>query len=207
MSTDGNAACDCADLLRDYAFDELGAAERKSMEQHLRQCSGCAAELDRLRLTTAALRVLPDVEPPRKIAFVSDKVFEPKQSWLAGFWNSAARLGFASACVLAAGLSFAAMHRPAEVHTSVQTASVSQAEIDATVLKAVALAVDKTHTEDVQLTKAALDEVDRKYAQKQQNLMIAMGASLDLLQKRQQQVARASFVDSPGGFGPVGVTQ
>jgi anti-sigma factor RsiW len=130
MNMNDNPVCDRADLVRDYAFDELALNARKSMEQHLAQCSSCATELDGIRVTTAALRVLPDREIPRRIAFVSDKVVE--QNWLRGIWNSAARLGFASACVLAAGLSFAAYHR------------------DQAVNKAVALAVDKAHAEDAQ---------------------------------------------------------
>jgi len=42
------------------------------MEQHLAACGDCALELDQLRLTTAALRTLPDREIPQRIAFVSD---------------------------------------------------------------------------------------------------------------------------------------
>jgi anti-sigma factor RsiW len=129
-------SCGQVDLVRDYAFDELAPAERNLVQQHLAQCSGCAAELDRLRLTTAALRVLPDQEVPQRIAFVSDKVVE--QSWLAGIWNSAARLGFASACVLAAGLAFSSYHR------------------DAAVNQAVAVALTKAHAEDAQKTQQLL---------------------------------------------------
>ena len=199
MNRNENSVCGRAELVRDYAFDELAQTERLSMQQHLTECSGCAAELDRLRLTTAALRVLPDVEVPRRIAFVSDKVLESKQGWLGGFWNSGARLGFASACVLAAGLSFAAYHRPAEVRTVVQTTAMSQTDIDAAVNKAVALAVDKAHADDVRLTQAALDAVDSKYAEKQQNLMIAMQTNLDLLKRERVMTARnSSYSDAPG---------
>lgn len=194
MNANENPVCERAELVRDYAFDELAPAERKSMEQHFRSCAACAAELDRLRLTTAALRVLPDVEVPRRIAFVSDKVLEPKMGWLAGFWNSAARLGFASACVLAAGLAYAAAHRQPDVRTIVQTASVSQAQIDAAVNKAVALAVEKTHAEDARTTQAALDAVDAKYAAKQRELLVAMQQDYTLMQKQAQGVAKAAYV-------------
>src|ERR1700761_5696368 len=93
-----SSSCECADALRDYAFDELPAAERRDMEQHLAGCSECVLELDRLRVTTAALRTLEDREIPQRIAFVSDRVFEP--SAFRRFWSSGARLGFASACML-----------------------------------------------------------------------------------------------------------
>ena len=188
--------CDCADLISDYAFDELAATERANAEKHLSTCSDCSAEFDRLRLTTAALRVLPDVEIPQRITFVSNEA--PTSGWFAGFWNSAARLGFASACVLAAGVSFAAYHRAPEVHTVIQTADVSKSSIDEAVNKAVALAVSQTHAEDVKLTQAALEAVDDKYAQKQKNLMIAVQENLDLVRKHQNTYAILSQADGLG---------
>jgi len=194
MSTSDNPACERADLIRDYAFDELTPAERQSMEQHFASCSGCAAELDRLRLTTAALRVLPDVEVPRRIAFVSDKVLEPKQGWWRAFWNSGPRLGFASACVLAGGLIFASAHRQPEVRTIVQTASASQARIDAAVSKAVSEAVEKTHADDARLTQAALDAVDAKYEAKQQELLVNLQQSYEYMQKQTQRIVRSAYV-------------
>ena len=198
MNTNDHPVCDRTDLVRDYAFDELAAAERRSVEQHLAQCSSCAAELDQIRLTTAALRVLPDREVPRRISFVSDRVFEPRSGFLSGFWNSAARLGFASACVLAVGLSFAAYHRQPEVRTIVQTADISKAALDEAVNRAVALAVDKAHAEDVRLTKAALDAVDGKYEQQQRNLMIAVSENLAVVKKHQNLYTILSQPDGPG---------
>ena len=197
MSTNEKNVCDRTDLVRDYAFEELAPAERRTMEQHLTQCSDCASELDQFRLTTAALRVLPDREPPRRIAFVSDKVFENR------FWHSAARLGFASACVLAVGLSFAAWHRPAEVRTIVQTTDISKAALD----EAVARAVDKAHAEDMQLTKAALDAVDAKYAKKQRDLMVAVSENLDDVQKRLRQTTLRSYLSPPYSSMPTGAGQ
>jgi hypothetical protein len=214
MKLNENTPCEQADLVRDYAFDELAHADRRSMEQHLRQCADCAGELDRLRLTTAALRVLPDLEVPRRIAFVSDKVFE--QGWLAGFWNSAARLGFASACVLAVGLSFAAWRRQPEVSATERTASsrtaviradaINDAAIHDAVDKAVASAVERVHADDLQMTRAALAEVDRKYEQKQQDMVVAMQSGLEDLHKRYLTIARSSYSDPPTGR-PTGVRQ
>src|ERR1035438_8504598 len=115
-----SSRCERAEALRDYAFDELPQDERRAMEQHLSACGACAMELDQLRLTAAALRTLPDREIPQRIAFVSDRVFEPS-AWRR-FWNSGARLGFASACLLAVALVVSAWHyRPAaEIHSVVQ---------------------------------------------------------------------------------------
>jgi anti-sigma factor RsiW len=63
--------------LRDYLFDELSSAERAEVEAWLATSVQGREELDRLRLTNQALMSLPDEEIPQRIAFVSDKVFEP----------------------------------------------------------------------------------------------------------------------------------
>jgi len=181
--------CHRFDDLRDYAFDELAAESRHSLEQHLADCPACAVELDRLRLTTAALRLLPDREIPQRIAFVSDKIFEPSpvRRWLDGFWNSGARLGFASACVLAAALVVSAWHRPAAVSdvtpAIVRTAAVP-ADLSEQIDAAVAKAVGQIHEEDARTLKAALDESERKHEQERRALVVAMGENLDFMQKR-----------------------
>jgi len=187
LSTDSSYSCGRAEALRDYAFDELPAGERAGMEQHIRQCSDCALELDQLRLTSAALRVIPDREIPQRIAFVSDKVFEP--SWFARFWNSGARLGFASACVVAGALIVSAWHvapgsRPAEVRPIVQAASVPQEQIDAAVAKAVSQAVAQARKEDAQLLQAALQTAEKNRDREFKNQMIAMQETMDVQRKR-----------------------
>jgi hypothetical protein len=172
------STCDRAEALRDYAFDELPAGERPGMEQHIAVCGDCAAELDQLRVTTAVLRVLPDREIPQRIAFVSDKVFQPSalSRFFGGFWNSASRLGFASACVLGVALIVSAYHRPApvashEIRAIVQTADVSK-QIDA----AVAQAVAQIREEDAQMLTAS----DIKH-EKQHRMLIE---ALTVLQDR-----------------------
>jgi anti-sigma factor RsiW len=160
------STCDRAEALRDYAFDELPAGERPEMEQHIAVCGACAAELDQLRVTTAVLRVLPDREIPQRIAFVSDKVFQPSalSRFFGGFWNSAARLGFASACVLAVALVVSAYHRPAPADVSKQ------------INDAVAQAVARIRQEDAQMLAASETKHDREHR-------ILMEA-VDVLQER-----------------------
>lgn len=73
--------------LRDYLFDELSSAEKAEVDAWLATSAAGRAELDLLRLTNQALLSLPDEEIPQRIAFVSDKVFEPSPwarlvSWL-----------------------------------------------------------------------------------------------------------------------------
>jgi anti-sigma factor RsiW len=88
--------------LKSYFLGEPDAAGRGAVEEHLKNCLSCREELDRLRLTGAALASLPDEEMPHRIAFVSDKIFEPR-GW-ARFWGSAPRLGFASAAMLSVAI-------------------------------------------------------------------------------------------------------
>jgi anti-sigma factor RsiW len=173
LSTDSHSSCGRAEALRDYAFDEqLPQDKRRAMEQHLAACGDCALELDQLRLTTAALRTLPDREIPQRIAFVSDRVFEP--SPFRRFWNS----GFASACVLAVALVVSAWHlsgtyRPAEIHTVVQ--ATSAAEINA----AVANAVAQVRADDAQVIQAAERKRDAEY----RGQMVALEENFDVLRK------------------------
>ncbi|MDE3198056.1 MAG: hypothetical protein KGN84_17035 [Acidobacteriota bacterium] len=178
------STCDRAEALRDYAFDELPAADRPGMERHIAECGECAAELDRLQLTTAALRVLPSREAPQRIAFVSDKVFEPSPfaRFFPGIWNSAARLGFASACVLAAALIVSAYHRTApgaspEVRTIVQKVDVSQQRIDAAIAKAVA----EVHEDDARVTNAALEQAELRHRREHLALLDAVRVLQDRL--------------------------
>ena len=103
-------SCDRLDSVRDYAFDELALGARAELEKHVLSCFECADELRGLQFTTAALHTLPDREIPQRIAFVSDKVFAPSPvaRFFGGFWNSAAKVGFASACLLAGAITYSA---------------------------------------------------------------------------------------------------
>jgi anti-sigma factor RsiW len=179
--------CDRAEALRDYAFDELAGDELRSLEQHLATCAHCAADLDRLRLTTAALRVLPDREIPQRIAFVSDKVFRPSPvaRFFGGFWNSAARLGFASALVLAVALIVSAYHRPAPVRLVAQGGGVSSSDVSRDeVRQTVAEAVAQARAEDASFTKAAVAEAERRHEKENRMLMVAVQENLEVMQKR-----------------------
>ena len=88
--------------LRDYLFDELRSDERLEVEAYLSTSAEAREELDRLRTTQQALRNVPDEEMPRRIGFISDKVFEPSRTrrWWLGFWDAAPRFGFSMAAVL-----------------------------------------------------------------------------------------------------------
>lgn len=85
-----------------YVLAELGSGERRAADEHLKGCAECRAEVASLEVTVTALHRLPVMEPPRRIAFVSDPVFEP--GWWARFWASGPRLGFASAAMVAGAI-------------------------------------------------------------------------------------------------------
>jgi len=189
--------------LRDYAFDELPASARPAMEQHITTCRDCASELDSLRLTTAALRILPDREIPQRIAFVSDKVFEPSATarWFSGFWNSASKLGFASACILAVGLIASASiqyNRPA---APTQTAQLASVDVSAQVNDAVAKAVAQIRSEDARATQAIIEASEQKQTQERRAMMAAMAENLDVMQKRYNTRALFASNDALRGDG------
>src|ERR1035437_2125917 len=105
-----------------YALGELAASERREAEGHVATCEGCRGELARVRLTVDTLSALREEEVPRRIAFVSDKVFEPR------WWDAFLKPSFAAALVLAAAI---VMHgylmRPPAVDSAAIQAQVNQA--------------------------------------------------------------------------------
>jgi hypothetical protein len=197
--------------LRDYFLQELPDPQQRQVEAHVRLCQPCREELDRLRVTEAALLCLRDEEIPQRIAFVSDKIFEPSpwRRWWAAFWGSAARLGFASAALLSAAIVVYALHPVARPGTSVQLVAeqprpaqqvvltVSDAEIqsriDAAVIKAVAQ-VEFRQTEKTKSLIADLETMRRRLV-----LADAIWEQDDKRHKAQQ-VANADF-GGPHGEG------
>ena len=114
--------------LKAYFFGELPEDERRRIAAHLETDAAARAELARLEATQSMLGFVQDEELPRRIAFVSDKVFEP--TWWQRFWASGAQLGFASAALLAlAVVSHGWLSRP--------TVQPLTATVDAAVVRAV----------------------------------------------------------------------
>src|SRR5580700_8011512 len=110
-----------------YAFGELAAKDRREAEAHAATCEGCRGELAHVRLTLDTLSALREEEVPRRISFVSDKVFEPR------WWQAFMRPSFAAALVVAGAIvAHGFMTRPA-----VDDAQI-QARVDQAVNKAVA---------------------------------------------------------------------
>jgi len=163
--------CSAVDL-KAYFLGETAQAGKASLEDHLRTCQACREELDRLKLTETALRSLEDEEVPQRIAFVSDKVFEPR--WYQTIWRSGPAMGFASAVLLAAAILVHAYARPVVVAApAVDTARIEQ-QVNARVDAAVAQAVTAAEARQVQKTAALLDAAEKRFeAIRQENLLMA----------------------------------
>jgi anti-sigma factor RsiW len=115
-----------------YALGELDRPARNEAEAHAAACTVCREELATLRLTLDTLSALREEEIPRRIAFVSDKVFEPR------WWQRLFSPNFAAACVVAGAILVHAFAPPSQAQTQVW--------IDAAVMKAVAQ-VEARHEE------------------------------------------------------------
>jgi anti-sigma factor RsiW len=175
--------------LRDYFLKELTDPQQRQVEAHFKTCAPCREEMERLRMTETALFSLRDEEIPQRIAFVSDKVFEPSawHRWLSSFWGSAARLGFASAAMLSTALVVFSLTRPAPAplaHVTppapvATTAAVSQAEIEQHVDAAVRKALAGRDQQQLQEARELISQL----AQTRQRLEWA-SQELDLSQKR-----------------------
>jgi anti-sigma factor RsiW len=168
--------------LKDYFFGELGAAERGQVEAHLRECPSCREEFERLHVTQAALHTLREEELPRRIAFVSDKVFEPR--WWQTLWRSGPRLGFASAAMLAAAILVHAFARPVPpVLPATDTAAI-EARVNAEVAKRVDAAIAASEARQQQKTAEWVSAVRQEFAKQQEADRVALASSFEPLQKK-----------------------
>ena len=158
-------SCSSVDL-KSYFLGELKAPERAGVEKHLAACGECREEMNRLDATRTALVALADEEPPQRIAFVSDKIFEPR--WFERIWQSGPVMGFASAAVLAAAILVHAYARPAAA--PVDTAQMEQrieqqvsARVGAEVTKAVAAVESRQDERVAQAVATAEKRFDAQY--------------------------------------------
>lgn len=181
---------------RDYFFGELAGPDRASMEQHVEGCPACRAELVRLSQTRDALLALREEEIPQRVAFVSDRVYEPsawKRAWRA-FWHSGPRLGFASAAMVSAALVFATLRPvpPVPAAPAVDTAALRAEmtrEVRAAVTRATAEAEARHRTETARLLAAAEERFTR---QREQDAFV-VATEMALLKRQMTAVYRASF--------------
>ena len=158
---------------KSYALGELDSRARQEAENHVAACADCQDELAGLRVTLDAMATLREEELPRRIAFVSDKVFEPR--WYRKLFL---RPSFAAAALIAAAILVHAFVRPvvvpnttAQVDTRAIEARVSaevtarlQGEMATAVNAAVTKAVADTEKRDDQRTAMLLSATEQRYS-------------------------------------------
>jgi len=151
--------------LRDYYLKELTDPQQRQVEAHVQDCPACHEELDRLRLTEAALLSLREEEIPQRIAFVSDPVFEPSRAarWWGAFWGSPARLGFAGAALLSATLLFSTLTRTAGTSPA---GGLPAAEVDRRIQAAVASSEVRQTARTTQLVHDLVERVNTEHYQR-----------------------------------------
>ncbi len=128
-----------------YAVGEMSESDKRSAAAHVASCEACREELAGVQVTLSSLSTLRDEEAPRRIAFVSDKVFEPR------WWQRIFSPTFASACVLSAAIVFHAFANQGP----------SEAVIQARVQQEVQQAVSK----EMQDRMVLFEQKDRQFAQ------------------------------------------
>jgi hypothetical protein len=128
-----------------YVLRELNADTARQAETHLTNCSDCREELGTLRLTLDTLSTLREEEMPRRIAFVSDKVFEPR------WWQRALNPTFAAGVLVAVAIL---------IHGSMRTGRTGQDQVDAAVDKAVAQAVSQVEARHMQEIRAMYEQIE-----------------------------------------------
>jgi hypothetical protein len=184
--------------LRDYFLKELPESEQRQVEAHVRNCQPCLEELDRLRLTEAALFALREEEIPQRIGFVSDQVFEPSpwRRWWAALWGSTARLAFASAAMLSIAIMVAALRPVGQIAVRPGAPQVvkaiSDTEIQSRIDIAVAKAVAQVDARQTEKTKQLVAELEGT----RQRLLWA-ASELDLSQKRANTVRVLAYYGPP----------
>ena len=185
-----------SEVLKDYVFGELSASERRAVESAVAGDGALREELARLQITQSALFSLREEELPRRIAFVSDKVFEPK--WWQVWSHSGPRLGFASAALLAGAIVFHGFSQTPAVPAPAVDQARLERRITEEVSRALPVALEQAENRHRMQLAAAIQEADGKYQRLRQEDQMAMEASYSLF--TQKQAARmVAWVQNSGG--------
>jgi anti-sigma factor RsiW len=194
--------------LRDYLLQELDAPQQREVEAHVRICESCREEAERLRMTQSTLLALREEEIPQRIAFVSDKIFEPSpwRRWWSAFWGSTVRLGFASAAMLSISLVIFALTRPVPAPVAKETVPTitistvsNNAEIDRRINAAVEQAVADSEARQAQKTERLIADLERRNVEERKQL-VAAGSAIDYLGRRERVKRLASYNVESGGL-------
>jgi len=140
-----------------YVMRELGQDAHRQAEAHLATCSICHEEVATLRLTLDTLSTLREEEMPRRIAFVSDKVFEPR------WWQRVFNPTFAAGVLVAVAIL---------IHGFMGTGHTSQDQVDAAVTKAVSQ-VEARHMQEIRAMYEELDVRNKQVANMYRNAVLS----------------------------------
>ena len=200
----------CASIdIKAYFLGEADASLRRAAEEHMASCAACQQEHERLRLTQAALFTVREEEMPRRIAFVSDKVFAPR--WYQRLWQSGPRLGFAGAAMLSCAILVHAFYQPA-TNAARSAAPVVAVDVERQVKEEVARRLDTAIAQAVadvtarqeKRTAEIVAAAERRMAEQQRETIALAEAGFRELNKRvnyytrQLQFASADL-GTPGG--------
>lgn len=128
-----------------YVLRELDQNASREAEAHLATCSICHEEVATMRMTLDTLSTLREEEIPRRIAFVSDKVFEPR------WWQRVFSPTFAAGALVATAILIHGFVRP------------GQDQVEAAVTKAVAQ-VEARHMQEIRAIAEQLDVRNKQVA-------------------------------------------
>ena len=143
-------------------------------------------EAERLETTLAALRALPDEEIPRRIAFVSDKVFEPK------WWQRFPVWGLASAAMLSfAVLAHGVMVRPVSGNIALAPV-VDTSALEAQFNQRLDAALQKSQAENDAKLKAAVAETRERMEFDHRATMAAVEENFEVIRKQMNKMYMAS---------------
>ena len=178
-------SCEAVDL-KGYLLGELEQAERARVRSHLADCAACREELERLRLTQAALLTLREEEIPRRIAFVSDPVFE--RPWWKRGWAAGPQWVFASALVLALAIVAHGRFQPSAAPApAVDTAAIEQrlrAEFRQQLERAVREALAQAEVRQQQRLEEAVAAARREWEFQRKADLLAVEENFNVLKKR-----------------------
>lgn len=136
-----------------YVLRELAPDASRQAEAHLAACSLCHEEVATLRLTLENLSLLREEEVPRRIAFVSDKVFEPR------WWQRIFSPTFAAGAVVAAAILIHGSLRP------------GQAQVDAAVNRAISR-VEARHAQELEVLSDLIEQRNKQVANMYRNTVL-----------------------------------
>jgi anti-sigma factor RsiW len=182
-------SCSSIDL-KAYVLGEANRQEQAACENHVAACAGCREELAQLTLTQTALRSLVDEEIPQRIAFVSDKVFEPK--WWQTIWRSGPAMVFASAVLLSSAIFVHAYTRPGPAPVVVAGAPVAQQVDTRQIEAAVAKAVAEVEKREDAKTALALTAAEKRYEFQLRADQVRMQETVNLFQNKMARMLYAA---------------